>query len=145
MKLQRSKLSALVLVLIMTSCAAKNSTTPSTPANVQMASLSKALADALSTASKSVITLRDNGTISQKETLDVQGYILVAANSGKQMDAQLVSASDWPTQKAAIIKIWTTAGLSTAKSQLSPTAGVILDTIINVVNQILAAVGGPAI
>jgi hypothetical protein len=132
---------SVLALLITTRCAQSTVTTPATPANVQMAQLSKTLADAESTASKTLIALRNNGKIDEAETRTVQNYIVVAATTGKSMDAELVSADDWPTQKSKIIQMWVATGLGQAKASLSPTAGLVLDSIINVVNQILTALG----
>jgi hypothetical protein len=133
------------VVLALIGCASKNPAIPATPANVQLASFSKTLADTLQTSSRGLIALRDNGSISQAETVTVQNYILLAANTGKAMDAELVSADDWPTQKAKIIKLWSSAGLGAAQANLGAGAAMIISTIIDVVNQILIAVGGPTI
>ena len=119
--------------------------TPATPANVQMAQLSKTLADAEATATKSLIALRDAGKVTQAETRTVENYILAAATTGKSMDAELVSTDSWDIQKTRIIQMWTAAGLGQAKASLSPTAGLVLDSILSAVNQIMAVVGGPAI
>jgi hypothetical protein len=107
--------------------------------------LSKTIADAESTASKTLIALRENGKITQSETQVVQNYIVVAATTGKSMDAELVSADDWPTQKSKIIQMWVATGIGQAKSSLSPTAGLVLDSILSAVNQIMTAIGGPTI
>lgn len=135
-----------ILALLITySCAKPTVVTPVTPANIQMAQLSKTLADAESTASKTLIALRDNSKITQSETQMVQNYILVAATTGKAMDAELVSADDWPTQKSKIVQMWVASGIGQAKASLSPTAGLVLDSILSVINQIMTAIGGPAI
>lgn len=119
--------------------------TPAVPANVQVAGFSRTLADGISTSSRTLAALRDNGKVTEAETLIVQNYILTTARTGKAMDAELLSSDDWPTQRAKIVQLWVATGLSNAKSNLSTTAGLVLDTILSVVNQILAAVGGPAI
>lgn len=133
------------LVLFLFVGCAKNPTPGTPPPPVQTANLSRTLADSLHTASNTLITLRDNGKLSQPETETVQNFILIAARNGKSMDAILLSSDDWPTQRAKIVQLWVSSGLSTAKANLSPTAGAILDTIITSVNQILSAIGGPSI
>lgn len=146
---KRAFQSVLVSLLLFAFVACQKNTAPGvpppTPANVQMAGLSKALADGIVVASKTVISLRDSGKITQAETVTVQNYILVAANAGKAMNAELVSTDDWPTQRNKIIQLWTATGLTAAKAQLSTTAGLVLDTVISVVNQIMTAIGGPTI
>jgi hypothetical protein len=142
----RQHIACLLIFLCFVGCAYKNPAgTPPTPPNVQIASFSKALADALHTANQSAMILRDNGKISQKEVLDVQEYIVLVANTGKQMDAVILSSDPWGTQREKIIKMWASSGLSIVKDRISTTAGVVLDVIVNVINQILAAVGGPTI
>lgn len=148
MNLKRALLSVLLSLslLAFVSCASQSTVTPpATPTNIQMATLSKALADGASTASKTVIALRDGGKITQAETVTVQNYILVALSTDKAMNAELVSSDDWPTQRAKIIQLWAASGLTAAKANLSTTAGLVLDTIISVVNQIMATIGGPTI
>ena len=135
---------ALVL-LTWIGCAAKNPTGARTPENVQVANLSKTLADALRTGNKTIMQLRDSGKIQQAEVVKLQNYMVVAAKCGKATNAELISPDDWPTQKTKIIQIWTNAGLSNAMASLSPEAGVALQTTVMVVNQIMEALGGPAI
>ena len=136
-----------VLLIAFVACQknAASSSPPSTPSNVQMATLSKTLADACATASSTVISLRNNGKITEAETRTVQNYIVLAVNTDKAMNSELVSADDWPTQRSRIIQLWTAAGLSAAKANLSTTAGLVLDIIIVVVNQIMTAIGGPTV
>lgn len=136
---------ALILVLFV-GCAAKQPNVQGAPPpGVQVATLSRTLADTLHASNETLKTLRDEGKLSQADTTTVQNYLVIAASAGKEMDAELMSADPWPTQAQKITLIWTRTSISTAAKNLSPPAAGILDNIINVVNAIMAAIGGPVL
>lgn len=143
------QLFALVLVLFV-GCAARQPNTtgvppPPTPPGVKVATLSRTLADTLKASKDTIKTLRDEGKLSQADTTVIQNYIIIVASAGKEMDAELMSADPWPMQAQKITLIWTHTGISIAAKNLSPPAAGLLDNIINIVNQIMAAIGGPVL
>lgn len=148
MRLRTTVCLALVLLVCMgcVGCAAKNPTSgTSTPVSVQVANLNKALADTLVTSNKTIMQLRDAGKIPQGEVAVIQNYMLKAKDCGKATNAVLSGSDDWPAQRNKIIQVWSRAGLNVATASLSPEAGLALQAIITLVNQILQVVGGPSL
>jgi hypothetical protein len=69
----------------------------------------------------------------------------VIATTGKQVDAELRSADTWDVQRTKILTLVSQASLGTLKALISPSAQVMVSTLVIIVNQILTAVGGPTI
>jgi hypothetical protein len=136
---------ALLMVLFVGCAARQPNATGTPPPGVQVATLSRTLADTLHASNETVKTLRDEGKISQADTTIVQNYLVIAASAGKEMDAELMSADPWPMQAQKITSIWARTSIGIAAKNLSPPAAAILDNIINIVNQVMAAIGGPVL
>jgi|ERR1051326_59611 hypothetical protein len=138
------KVLIVILLLAFVSCA-RVPNPGSVPPGVQVANLSRALAETLRTSNQSIQVLRDQARITPAETRIIQNYLVIAAGAGKQMDAELMSADPWAVQSQKIIQIWTATSIGVARDHLGADAKEILNTIIVVVNQVMAIIGGPSI
>lgn len=139
------------LLVLWAACAGQNTTTgtgagaPPTPPQIVVANSVNALAQAVDGAITAAITARDQGKVSQADLTAIEAYCKVVAVTGKSIDAELRSTDAWAVQKTKIVQLMTSAGLTTLKGHISPTAQALVTTLVVIANQISVAVGGPAI
>ena len=116
-----------------------------TPPQITVANAVNALAQAVDGAVTSSIAARDAGKVSQADLTAIEGFCSVIATTGKQINVELRSTDAWPDQKIKILTIVSSAGLGTLKAHISPGAGVMVVSLVEIANQISTAVGGPII
>ena len=97
-----------VLALFLAGCGASTPTTPVTPAPVnspqtQALNVDKALADAISAAVNTAISLRNAGKISQADTTTIENWAKSAAILDDTIATEIGSADPWATQKTKIL------------------------------------------
>jgi len=140
-----------LLAFLSASCAKQTTTTAPAvpkPSSLTVANAMQTLSGVLTTANATLKTLRDNKTITEAETTTIQNYLVLASKCGQATDVilnQAQGANLTTAQKTAIIQAWAGAGITATNAQLSPTGQAVLATVRTVINQILAAVGGPQI
>lgn len=132
--------------LLLVGCAPKSSpvTTP-TPPQITVAQSVNALAQAVDGAVTAAIAARDQGKVSQTDLTSIEAFCKVIATTGKQIDSELRSADDWPTQKSKIVGIVSSSGIGALKGKISPAAQALVTSLLIVANQISSAVGGPTL
>lgn len=99
---------ALALSFALVSCGGSNPTTVGTPAppnspQTQVLNVTKTLADAINTAVKSTIILRDQGLVSQADAVTVESWAASAATVDDQIATELGSSDSWTIQKQKIL------------------------------------------
>ena len=139
----------LMACIVLTGCpgSTPSTSTPAspTPPQITVANSVNALAQAVDGAVTSAIAARDAGKMDPADVVTVETFAKAVALWGKQVDAELRSADDWPTQRTKLVVLSSQASLATVKAHVSPAAQVTISTLVIVVNQILSAVGGPTI
>ena len=137
------------LTVLLSGCAA-NSTpgTPSTPTPPQLKAANDvhALADALHTALVELETAKANGSISQGTLSTIETkFLQPALLTIKPIDAALVAGPDWPTSKAAILKILAQAGVENVSRNIPANAIPYVTTVLTLYNAVAAEIGAPTI
>jgi hypothetical protein len=136
----------LLMAVLLLGCAGTQTTvnTPPPP-QVTVAQSVNALAQAVDGAVTAAIAARDAGKVSQADVVSIEAFCKAIAVAGKQIDAELRSADDWPTQKNKIVGIVSNAGIGVLKGKISPAAQALVTSLLIVANQISSAVGGPTL
>lgn len=137
----------MVICLMLGGCAASttNPVTPPTPVPVTVTNALALVATANDAMVKAAIAARNAGTLSQADCSAVESVGTVVANTGIQMNAELVSSDTWTVQEAKLIFLLQSAGLSQLQSHISPTAYAIVVALITAANQLSVSLGGPVI
>jgi len=139
----------MVGLVCLTGCPASTPTTTTpvavTPPQITVANAVNSLAQAVDGAVTTAIAARDAGKVDQSDVAAIEVFCKAVATTGKQVDAELRSTDDWATQKVKILTLASKSGLATLKAHISPAAQVTVSAVVIIVNQILAAVGGPTI
>ena len=141
------RLSMVPLLILMVGCAATT-----TPVNVPTAPLSqqaqvnvlnadKLLADAINGATKAVIQLRDQGKVTQADTVVVQNYCVIAAKFSNGLDDIIVANDIWSVQRGKIITLIQNTALPVIGSNVSPTAAAVVAQVVTLLAQVRAQVG----
>jgi hypothetical protein len=139
----------LMACIVLTGC--PNSTpsvstpTAPTPPQITVANSVNALAQAVDGAVTASIAARDAGKVDPSDVRAIESFCSAIATAGKQVDSELRSPDDWATQRVKILTLVSQAGLGTLKAHISPSAQVLVSSLVALVNQILSAVGGPTI
>jgi hypothetical protein len=141
---------AVCCLLFLAGCASQTATTstppaPPTPPQVTVANSVLALSHALGGVTDSAIACRQQTKCSAADVTAIENVVVILATTGKQLDAELASTDPWATQKAAILKIVTAAGLAQAKARVSPAAQLLIVSVVTLFDNISLAVGGPTI
>jgi hypothetical protein len=113
------------------------------PPQLEVAHANKSLAPALLLATTTIIELRDAGKISQADTAHILDYLAVAGQCGKAINTVLLSTDEWTMQKARMLDIWTSAGLTEGVLKISGDAALVLQSVAVLINQLTAALEGP--
>lgn len=138
----------LAAALLLTGCASTSTpTTPAapTPPQITVASSVNALAQAVDGAVNATIAARNAGKVSAADAAAIESFCGVIATTGKAVDLELRSTDTWAVQKVKILTTVTGAGLGTLKAHISPTAQLLVASLVALANQISSAVGGPTI
>ena len=115
-----------VLALFLAGCGASTPTTPVTPVppnspQTQALNVDKTLADAISTAVNTAISLRNAGKISQADTATIENWAKSAAILDDTIATEIGSADPWATQKTkilAMLPLFKIPGTSTVDTTL---------------------------
>lgn len=141
----------LVLAALLSSgCASSSAQNPATPPaptppQIQVANAVNALAQTLDAAITALQTARNNGQIPAADVATAEKVAAIIATTGKQVNAELRSADDWPTQKARILQIVSATSLKSTLANVPQTAAALLAASVGLFNQISAGVGGPTL
>jgi|ERR1035437_8913286 hypothetical protein len=141
------RLSMVPLLILMVGCAATT-----TPVNVPTAPLSqqaqvnvlnadKLLADAVNGAVKAVIQLRDQGKVTQADTVVVQNYCVIAAKFSNGLDDIVVANDIWSVQRGKIVTLIQNTALPVIGANVSPTAAAVVSQVATLIGQVRAQVG----
>jgi hypothetical protein len=135
---------SVVLLLILSGCT-KNPNTVPTPAPIQVASATNALAQALDSAVPPLIAARETGKLTEQELAVAFRIMESMGGAVLKINAELRSTDSWEAQKVKILGIISSTGLPYLSAQLPPEARAILLVSITAWNSIAAAVGGPTL
>lgn len=102
----------LLLPVAFTSCGASNPVSTTTPAPVnspqtQLHNVNKALADGISAAVNTAITLRNQGKISPVTARQIEDWSVSGSIISDKVEMEITSADTWPVQKQKILVILT--------------------------------------
>lgn len=142
---------AIALAVLLSGCAASPGTTPGTPTTptppqLQAANDVQALVDGLHAALVAVETAQKNGTISPGTLTTIETRFLQPALLTIQpINAAIVAGPDWPTSKAAILKILAAAGVQNVTANVPANAAAYITTALTLYNAVAAEIGGPTI
>jgi len=146
------RLTILILPLILLAgCATTNTTggttppPPPTPPQITVANSMLALSHALNGATDALIACRQQSKCDAADVTAAENVISAIAMVGKQIDAELVSTDPWATQKTAILKDITAAGLVQLKAKVSPSTQLLITSVVAIFDNVSLAVGGPTI
>lgn len=134
-------------LLLMVACtpttpAVNTPTAPlSSQAQVNVLNADKLLADAVNGAVKAVIQLRDQGKVSQADTVVVQNYCVVAAKFSDGLNDIVVANAIWSVQRGQIITLIQNTVLPVAGANVSPTAAAVVAQVATLISQVRAQVG----
>jgi hypothetical protein len=127
----------LVLSLLLASCAPKTST-PAPPNSPQStaALANNAVADADLTAVKAIISLRDQGKISQATTTTIENWLVLVAQTDKSIATILADPEPWAAQKVAIYTLLATVTAPAVATGIDPGAAAIIAQVQTLINQL---------
>src|ERR1035437_2006490 len=133
----------LLMVACTTTTPAVNTPTAplSSQAQVNVLNADKLLADAVNGAVKAVIQLRDQGKVSQADTVVVQNYCVVAAKFSNGLDDIVVANDIWSVQRGKIVTLIQNTALPVIGSNVSPTAAAVVSQVAALLAQVRAQVG----
>ena len=114
------------LAIFLAGCGASTPTTPVTPVppnspQTQALNVDKTLADAISAAVNTAISLRNAGKISQADTATIENWAKSAAILDDTIATEIGSADPWATQKTkilAMLPLFKIPGTSTVDTTL---------------------------
>jgi len=101
-----------------------------------VAQLNKTVADANLAGVKTVIALRDQGKLSQPNTVTIQNWLAFVATTNKSIGTILVKPESWSQQKAEILSLLATVTAPTLAGNIDPGAQVVVTQIMTLINQI---------
>lgn len=139
---------AIPLILVMAGCSTQTPTStanPPVPPQVAAAQAINALAQAIDGAVHAAITARDQGKCSQQDLSAIESFAGAFATAGKQADAELRSTDPWATQRTKIVATFTAAGLAKLRASVSPSAQILITSLVTLGDQISQAIGGPVL
>lgn len=137
-------LAALVLTGCMTTPTTTGGTpTPPTPPQITVAQANLALSYAVKGTVDSAIACRQQNKCSADDTAAIENVSKAIATAGIQVDMELNSTDPWATQRTKILTIVTQAGVTQLKAKVSPSAQLLITSIITLFDSISSAVGGP--
>ena len=118
---------------------------PPTPPQITIAQSVLALSHATAGAVDALIACRQQQKCSPEDVTAGENVIAAIATAGKQIDAELVSADTWPSQRTRIVQIISGAGLAQLKARVSANGQLLIVGIVALFDNISTAVGGPTI
>ena len=135
---------AIVLAVALTlgGCASTTAVTPAPPNSPQttVALSVKTVADAATSALQTVNGLRDQGKLSQANTVTIQNWIGVVFTTDKQITAILANGQPWASQKTAILTQLATVTAPAIATTIDPGAQSAIAQVMTLVNQVKAQV-----
>jgi hypothetical protein len=135
--------------IVLTGCPAStpSTSTPAapTPPQITVANAVNALVQGVNGVVDSAIAARGAGKMDPSDVAAVESFCKVALTTAKQVDADLRTTDPWATQRSKILTDVSQAGLGTLKAHISPSAQLLVSSLVVLVNQISTNVGGPTI
>ncbi len=133
-------LAILAFVLILASCGTPTATTPAPVApnspQTTVALTVKTVADSASAGVKTVIALRDQGKLSQANTVTIENWLGFVATTDKQITAILAKSETWAQQKSEILTLLGTVTAPSIVNTIDPAAQVVVAQVMTLVAQI---------
>lgn len=136
-------LASFVLALALAGCGGTpTATTPAPPNSPQttVALTVKTVADAANSGVTTVISLRDQGKLSQANTTIIENWLGFVANTDKQITVILANGQPWTAQRGQILTLLGTVTAPAIANTIDPGAQAVIAQIMTLVNQIRAQV-----
>jgi len=133
------RLATLILALGLCSCGTPTATTPSPVSNSPQSTVAltaKTVADSAQAGVKTVIALRDQGKLSQANTITIENWLGFVATTDKQISTILAKNETWAMQKTEILSLLGTVTAPTLATTIDSGAQVVIAQIMTLVNQI---------
>lgn len=117
-------------------------TTPAPPNSPQItvAQTVKTVADADQAAVKTVISLRDQGKLSQANTVTIENWLALVANTDKSIGLILAKPESWASQKVEIYALLATVTAPTIVTTIDPGAQAVITQVVTLLNVIKSQV-----
>jgi hypothetical protein len=143
-------ITSILILLTFVACTPQTSSTSTpvapTPPQIKVTQDMAVLKNGLATALTALQAARSNGSLSAADVSNLEKKLIAPmALAGKAIDAEVLTADDWPTMRAKIVAIITRASVAGAGAVLPANAQAILAVSIAAWNSIAASVGGPTI
>lgn len=132
------RLATFCLALALCGCGNTTVQTPTSINNQQstVASAVKAVADADSAAVTTVISLRDQGKLSQPNTNTIENWLALVATTDKSIAAILGNGQPWAQQKASILVLLATTTAPTIATTIDPGAQAVITQVVTLLNAV---------
>lgn len=130
---------ALILAAVLSGCAAKGPTLDTTPPQVRIMQMDRAVADAINVAAKLTAQLSADGKLSPTVAGKLRTALIISAKTSDAIADELQSDHPWPQQRSNIAVIVANTGLDAAQVT-DPALRAQVLAIIQTFEQILTAV-----
>jgi hypothetical protein len=133
------RLLAVVIVLAgLVACKPATAVVPPGPNSpqTQVANIDKTLADAVNAAVKTTIALRDQGKVSQANTVVIENWCKAVATADDAIATELGSTDTWAVQKQKILLMVVNQAVPLATANLDPSLAAALNGVANLISQI---------
>lgn len=123
--------------LLVTACAPQNPAAVGTNSpQTQVAQIDKTIADADQAAVRTVISLRDQGKLSQANTTTIENWLGFVATTDKQIGLILAKPEPWDAQKKEIYTLLATVTAPKIATTIDPGAQSVVTQILTLISQL---------